>query len=82
MTLDLRRDSKEGSEKSNDDPRKYLFSTCTHVHVYMCTCVHVLHVDCQKENSPSPSPDSIIFAMFHKSKVFLGVFGFKTSYTL
>lgn len=38
MTLDLRRDSKEGSEKSSDDPRKYLLSTCTHVHVYMCTC--------------------------------------------
>lgn len=44
MTLDLRRESKEGSEKSNDDPRKYLH---VHVHMYMCTYVNVL--DCQKK---------------------------------
>lgn len=36
MTLDLRRESKEGSEKSNDDPRKYL-----HVHVHICKCTRL-----------------------------------------
>lgn len=76
MTLDLRRESKEGSEKSNDDPRKYSLRTCTHVHVYIRTCTRL------PKGEPPPSPDSIIFAMFHKSEVFLGVFGFKTSYTL